>query len=63
MKLWRLVIEYGPAREELGWVQLRATEFVADEAARALLRVMSRRLEALGWAYGVTIRMDGPALR
>jgi hypothetical protein len=64
---WRLVIEYGEKDPEgryleLGSVELWATEAVADEAARALLRVMQDVARRAGWERGVGIRMDRVAL-
>lgn len=56
---WRLTIEYGPTREELGTVELPGvSDAVADVAAQALLEVMGAAFRDDPDGYGCSVRMD-----
>jgi hypothetical protein len=56
---WKLTIEYGPAREEIGSVTLaNVTEEIADVAAQALLDLTSQAFRNDPNGYGCSIRMD-----
>lgn len=59
---WRLVIEYGPEREELGAVQLTGTEKEADAASLVLLKGFGRIARENGWEFGVSVRMSSPQM-